>query len=258
MNKENYKKILLILLGLLLGFLFILMLLIIFKDKHKRPDFSGTTTPQPNILPINPIKPNNIKTNFEIKPTLSQGDCFYSSIYRSLRDKNLLKKFSDCINISYENEDNFIQNLRDLIANDESFKKEYSDMFGNIISMKTEKDFDSNFNAILRSMGDTRIVLEQFNNTNKFFSPDLKNCEDSQNCKDFIQEIQKVIRTRGTYVGQIEVYFIINLLKRCGIIANIVITDDKSQEEIKKQILEYSGENKIVIILSGVHYEYAI
>ena len=132
-------------------------------------------------------------------------------------------------------------------------------MFDHIISMKTEKDFDSNFNVILRSMGDTRMVLEQFNNTNKFFSPDPdKKCEDSQNCKDFIQEIQKVIRTRGTYVGQIEVYFIINLLKNCGIIANIVITDDKSQEEIKKQILEYSGENNIVIILSGVHYEYAI
>ena len=93
MNIEKYKKILLILTGILLIILISLLVFNIFKKPIKTPELASTTTYVPQLFPIIPTQ--NLQNI--IKPTLSQGDCFYSGVYRSLKYKNLLKSRYDIV-----------------------------------------------------------------------------------------------------------------------------------------------------------------
>jgi hypothetical protein len=53
-----------------------------------------------------------------VKPTLEQGDCFFSSIYRASKEQGLLNKINNCNpDILISNEDEFITSLRYLVAN---------------------------------------------------------------------------------------------------------------------------------------------
>ena len=250
MNIEKYKKILLILTGILLIILISLLVFNIFKKPIKTPELASTTTYVPQLFPIIPTQ--NLQNI--IKPTLSQGDCFYSGVYRSLKYKNLLNKLCNCQkDIICNSEDNFIKTLRNLMGINKKFIDDYLGLFYNIISMKSEPDFQNNFNLILNNLGDTRNVLLSFNNTNKFEPND-------QNSKEFITEIQKIVGTRKSFAGELEVLFVKNLLKDCGITINIVILDGKTDEKILKEIKvkenEENKENSIILVLSGVHYQY--
>jgi hypothetical protein len=62
------------------------------------------------------------KKNYTKGSTLSDGDCFFSGVYRAARDysspdsKNLLPIFQSCLGINIANENTFINSLREYIA----------------------------------------------------------------------------------------------------------------------------------------------
>jgi hypothetical protein len=242
-NTKKYTNILLIIIGSIIFILLCFSIYNIFKNVPYIPQ-NVSTTPFPKIFPIIPIENENL-----IKPTLAQGDCFYSAIYRSLRDKNLLQNFCNCLkNIKCVSEADFIQSFRNFIANDKKLVEEYINIFYSIISEKsTDENFESNFNEIVKSLGDTRNVFINFNKENKFFP---------QNSQNFITDIQNIIKKRQTFVGQTEVTITKKLLENCNIPLIIIITDDKSNEQIFKEIKENNSNNKVLVVLSGTHYEY--
>lgn len=245
-NIQKYRKFLLLIFGIIILLLLCIFIYNIFKKSINIPESSTTTTNFPKILPIIPIE-NLINI---IKPTLAQGDCFYSAIYRSLKDKNLLQKFCSCLDneIQCNSEDDFIQSLRNFMSNYSNFEENYMGIFYNILDMKsTDVTFEDDFKAIINYLGDTRNVLKKYNDENKFVK---------QNINNFITDIKNVIKTRGTYVGEIEVTFVRDILEKCDISLNIIVKTDKSDKEILSEIKEKNSDKNITVILDNNHYEY--
>jgi hypothetical protein len=245
-NIQKYRKFLLLIFGIIILLLLCIFIYNIFKKSINIPESSTTTTNFPKILPI---IPNENLINI-IKPTLAQGDCFYSAIYRSLKDKNLLQKFCSCLDneIQCNSEDDFIQSLRNFMSNYSNFEENYMGIFYNILDMKsTDVTFEDDFKAIINYLGDTRNVLKKYNDENKFVK---------QNINNFITDIKNVIKTRGTYVGEIEVTFVRDILEKCDISLNIIVKTDKSDKEILSEIKEKNSDKNITVILDNNHYEY--
>lgn len=245
-NIQKYRKFLLLIFGIIILLLLCIFIYNIFKQPLNIPEGLTTTTNFPKILPI---IPNENLINI-IKPTLAQGDCFYSAIYRSLKDKNLLQKFCSCLDneIQCNSEDVFIQSLRNFMSNYTNFEENYMGIFYNILDMKsTDVTFEDDFKAIINYLGDTRNVLKKYNDENKFVK---------QNINNFITDIKNVVKTRGTYVGEIEVTFVRDILKKCDISLNIIVKTDKSDQEILSEIKEKNSDKNITVILDNNHYEY--
>jgi hypothetical protein len=259
-NTQNYRKISLIVLGILIFTLIIIFVYNVFKNSKRNPE-SSTTTYFPKILPINPTE--NIENI--IKPTLAQGDCFYSAIYRSLKDKNLLTNFCNCVNkgnnennnsIDCNNEGSFIQSFRNFLADNENFKESYMGLFSQLSNMKEEdKNFNDDFPLIIKELNEQiKKILNDYNNENKFVN---------SNTTKFIKDIMNIIKTRGTYVGEFEVSFTGNILQQCEIPLNIISkkkndTDYKTDEEILKEIKEQNSDKNVTVILDNDHYEYIV
>lgn len=253
-NIQNYRKISLLVFGIVI--LVLIIILIYNISKNSRIPKTSTTTQFPQILLINPIE------NLEnvIKPTLSQGDCFYSAIYRSLRDKNLLLKFCNDINkynkypIECKSEGDFIQSFRNFLANNINFQESYIGLFLQIIIMKNEDpNFKDDFDLMIQYLNvSIQNLLREYNDDNKFVQSNQSN---------FIKDIMSIIKTRGTYVGEFEVSFTGNILEKYGIQLNIIMkkkndTDYKTDQEILQEIKDQNSDKNITLILDNDHYEY--
>lgn len=182
------------------------------------------------------ILAEKIKNQHKIKPTLANGNCFYSAIYRSLRDKDLLKKFYKCIpELDSKKENEFIKKARIYISEKNSLKKDYKNLFDNIKQeLKRDPDYKLTLKEIIKSFGDSRSVIKIYIKENKFEN-DYKN--------EFIEDIQDVVKKDKTYVGEIEVLNFIKSLEKCNI---NVYTDKKANV----------GDNSINLIVRYEHWEY--
>ena len=192
-------------------------------------------------------KSNKIK----VKKTLSNGNCFYSAIYRSLKDKNLLETLYDCINdLRSTTENTFIENFRNYLSNNREIDTQYKQLFDNIeYNLRVDKDYKKTINAILKDMGDGRKVIKRFLKDDKF-----KN----QYRNEFINEIKENIRKDKTYVGEFEVVSSSNILKnKCSI--NI---ERFTNFKAAKSHIEKDSENKknksiyLIIYQDNEHWEY--
>jgi hypothetical protein len=187
----------------------------------------------------------------KVKKTLSNGNCFYSAIYRSLKDKNLLERLYDCINdLRSTTENTFIENFRNYLSNNKEIESQYKQLFDNIeYNLRVDKDYKKTINTILKDMGDGRKVIKRFLKNDKF-----KN----QYRNEFINEIKENIRKNKTYVGEFEVISSSNILKnKCSI--NIErFTNSKNA----KSKIENDSENKknktiyLIIHQDNEHWEY--
>ena len=192
-------------------------------------------------------KSNKIK----VKKTLSNGNCFYSAIYRALKDKNLLEHLYECINdLRSTTENTFIENFRNYLSNNKEIESQYKQLFDNIeYNLRVDKDYKKTINTILKDMGDGRKVIKRFLKNDKF-----KN----QYRNEFINEIKENIRKNKTYVGEFEVISSSNILKnKCSI--NIErFTNSKNA----KSKIENDSENKknksiyLIIHQDNEHWEY--
>ena len=189
-------------------------------------------------------------TKYTAKTTLADGNCLFSSIFRSLKDKNLLEKFCKCIkDIDCTNEKKFISTFRMFITEkDHSISLRYIDIFNNMIKNFKEPNFEENFKEIIKYFGDTRTVLIKFNKENKF---------EDKYLKEFISEIENVIVKNKTYVGEIELFEISKMIKRCDI-GFIYDTNLKNFIKFIKKQNKNEINNSLYLILNQEkeHWEY--
>lgn len=231
---------------LTISFILLILLVVSFvyndKSNTKSDSNDSNTVPQDNELP----------EKYKIKPTLADGNCFYSAIYRSLNSKNKIFNFCDeCINTTYESklncstEENFIRSIRNLLINNTDYIDEYKRIFNSMIDNFKDPSYINTFEQILKDMGDIRNVLIKYQKEGKF-SP--------ENLGQFIEDIKKVTNTYGSWVGQVEVKMIQKLLSDCGLDTIIFV----GMNSLKKYISEKheDDKDKILLLLTGNHYEY--
>jgi hypothetical protein len=132
------------------------------------------------------------------KPTLSTGDCFYSSIYRSLREQNLLQTFNRCYPfVIIDDEREFIQSIRRLIA--ENGKGVMREIY---TYLQTIKDDRGVYRQVLSAQGQWFA---------RAFATGLPTYE------KFEEKVKAGIQKMTNWAAEIEVTIAANLLDACGI-----------------------------------------
>ena len=196
-------------------------------------------------------KSEKLSEKIKIKKTLSNGNCFYSAIYRSLTDKNLLETLYDCINdLRSTNEIIFIEKFRNYLSNYKDIDVQYKQLFDNIeYNLRMDKDYKKTINIILKDMGDSRKIIKKFLKDDKF---------QNRNKNEFINKIKENIKKDKTYVGEFEVISASNILKNnCDIIVekftNLknAINNIKNDSDSKRHKSIY-----LIIDQESEHWEY--
>lgn len=188
---------------------------------------------------------NGSKLEIKFKTTLQNGNCFFSSIYRSLINKNLLKKTYRCIpELKSSSERNFIKRLKYFISDriDNNIKE--------LFNYYTISKFDlSTFKEVTKYLGSISIILRKYYIENKFIS-EFEN--------KFVEEIKNTIKTDKNWVGQLEVEYVYNLFKNnCDIDIKLYNTITSSINDIKKNIFNKSFSNTIYLLnLKEKHWIY--
>ena len=170
------------------------------------------------------IKIRKPRISLRIKKTLDDGNCFFSSIYRSLKNKNLLDVFYNCLpELQSRDEATFIKKLRKLVA--ENSVDNITEMFTHFSNIELDED---TFNEISESLGGISEILEEFFNDEKF-KPKYKGT--------FIEKVQDSIKTDKNWVSELEVTSFQNILKTlCNEIGlKIFNTYEKAVTDIKHE-----------------------
>jgi len=142
-----------------------------------------------------------------IKSTRADGDCFYSAIFRALKERpdDLLEKVADCLKISSEDETAFIKSFRKIVAEEIRDPTGSSQLYDNLI-------------AYSPTLYEETVTAEQ-GWFRKYFSTQEKLT--AAGADGFRETAAQEVIRRGTYVGQFEVRIVSDKLKACGIFLNI-------------------------------------
>ena len=178
-------------------------------------------------------------TKIRQKPTLQDGNCFYSAIYRSLLEKDLIDEFAAKLKLNLDNESSFILSLRYFLSTHPLFIRNYQDLFYNMVLNFQDKEFLETFKYILFDFADTRYVLVKFYKENKFKNEYLN---------EFIEDIQKIIQTDGTFVGEIEVNTLLSILKES-------LNEESSKINSKIDVMLFNNEEKAILFAINKSYE---
>lgn len=178
-----------------------------------------------------------------INNTLAQGDCFYSSLYRASKERDLLSSISANLGVVTSTESKFIQSFRNLIAEEVQA--------GRLPSSKNQHGIKEDTYDILSGMGDSLGAAIAYGNVFpdwfvKSFSAGVGSREHFQNT------FAKYARRRKQYVSEIEVDIAKKLLKgRCGILLEITGKIEAILEKHKENMPLLTFYNAY-----GGHYEY--
>jgi hypothetical protein len=139
------------------------------------------------------------------KSTLAQGDCFYSSIYRSSGEGGLLAKIQDCLGIQVDTEDNFIEDFRGVVAS--------KIMAGDLPSEEGADMFDVLVGQIRDNLW-KEVIRAYPTWFQKAFGAGLPRKE------RFLEKLAGLASTRQNDVSEIEVRIVEKILLECGIKVN--------------------------------------
>jgi hypothetical protein len=168
-----------------------------------------------------------------IAKTLTNGDCFFSAIFRALQERDgLLHKVSACLSLDETSETNFIKSFRHKIADIVLLGKQVS--FNYLISL--------NVNTYQE-----RIRMYP----NWFINEFGKSGEKLGTSNSFYERLAQHIRTPGEWVSEIEVKFVQDMLGQCDIELN-----PKSINEMYKN--KKAGTKDVIHLYNPdeQHYEY--
>ncbi len=195
------------------------------------------------------------------KPTLATGDCFYSAIYRSAKERGYLDDLEECLELDISDEKAFVQSLRNLIA-DEIINDR-------LPGTQTREGFLDTYDFLVQNYADNpqqyKVIIEGFPYwfQKKFAAgPGEK--------KKFLSEYASHTMTMTEWIGEIEFKIGERLLKSyCGIeIQNHYVSNDynnSSNNDSNSNVEEKKIElPKIVngvpvfhlVNLGEAHYEY--
>jgi hypothetical protein len=182
---------------------------------------------------------------FEIKSTLDDGNCFYSSIYRALKNKSLLRRLINCYDsLESSNEREFIKKLRELVA--KSGKRSIRNMFQHF----SIENFSKNtFKQVIKYIGGISTVLRQYYDENKF-QPEYE--------EEFIEDIQKIIRKNKSWAGNLEVDQTEDILNPCGIYLYKFNTKNTGLNKINNDYINNPNYTMSLYLINDgeVHWEY--
>jgi len=187
------------------------------------------------------------RENVHIATTLGDGNCFFSAVFRALRERDgFLEKLKECypeLNITEERP--FIRTLRNAVARRvdfETFFNFYRDLYTNDRATLEEQLSDEH-----------GFDPEQIDIIRKYLATDEPDRERFEN------EYRKYIRTDTNYASDIEFDGTKNLLRACDI---EIITHSESRRKAPS-VLSKTVHGVPVIHLynagnngEGVHYEY--
>jgi len=178
-----------------------------------------------------------------INDTLAQGDCFYSSLYRASKERDLLPTIATNLGIQTATEVKFIQSFRNLIADEVQA--------GRLPSSTNQYGVKEDTYDILAGMGNSLGAAIAFGNV----FPDWFVASFSAGVGSrahFQKTFAKYARQRKQYVSEIEVDIAKKLLKsRCDILLEITGKTEAIIEKHKENMPLLTFYNAY-----GGHYEY--
>ena len=179
------------------------------------------------------------------KPTLAQGDCFFSAIYRASKEQGLLQKINECSehDILVTNEDNFITSLRNLVGrnSDDAIRSLYD-----FLLMLYNSNNQNSKNALKVQMEEPERFDEWHKKLMRKYvlnaRPDFDN---------FLREFKNGIKTRRRYVCDIEILITKDIFEQCGIIID-------SYSEMQNKLVKRKRGMDVINLYNcgGAHFEY--
>ena len=181
-----------------------------------------------------------------IEGTLTNGDCFFSAIYRAADEQNLLNNLKECHDdLNITNETEFIQSLRNMVSenSESSVRFLYDTLRGyftannnNINSVQTLIDImgdDQGFDAWHKTLINKYVLTNP------------------PNLKKFIEKFKEGLKQKGHYSADVEINIVKELFEPCNI--RIVSHSLKKFNLLKKE-----GGNDIIHISNngGGHFEF--
>ena len=181
-----------------------------------------------------------------IRPTLSQGDCFYSSIFRSLQERDgLLEKIGTCLTLNTENETIFIQSLRNKIAE--------RVVSGNLPFSNQANGRLDMYDSLVQYTNNAQTYTQITKGFPKWFKMEFGEHGENLGVREsFCQRLALHIRTSGEWVGEIEVQITKEELERCN------VTIDIRRSNAEEKLYKTRGGNDVIYLYnpSELHYEY--
>ena len=216
-----------------------------FLTRKTRSIKSTTSTPryveEPNV--------EEPQRKCQIGKSLSQGDCFYSSIYRSLDNQNMLENVCKKLNINCNEEYSFIQEFRKLVAESEEIQNYYEEMFDEVLR---DPDYIEGLRSVLDSLGDPmQIFIENVNYIRQSDRPENSGYRDN-----VLEKIKDEIKKERSYAGEIEINVTKKILEDTEI--QLIIIDELAKQNDEKFVdCDPNLENTIQLSYNGYnHYEY--
>jgi hypothetical protein len=196
-------------------------------------------------IPLQPIPLVDGTFPVILRHTLSQGDCFFSALYRSLHERDgLLEKIGECISLTIENESSFIQAFRDKIADIVvSGHLPYSNEKNGRLDM---------YDSLVQYTTNTETYEEITRGFPEWFQIEFGEHGENLGVREsFCQRLASHIRTSGEWVGEIEVRIVMEELEKCDVLIEI-----RSNNE--ENLYKTSGEKDVIHLYnpSELHYEY--
>jgi len=183
----------------------------------------------------------------QIGETLTDGNCFYSAVYRALKERGLLAKAKECheiLNISGSEKD-FIISLRKLVADNANFDDMYNLLEG------LHKATNQNSKDFLKEWMEDASGLDP--KQKKIIKKYI--LARTPNKAKFEEEYRAYINTYTTFASDIEFYTVKSIFDLCGItIESLNQKKDSLPAEKDGQPIIYlfnAGNRK-----GGIHYEY--
>ena len=181
-----------------------------------------------------------VSRNFKIKDTIDDGNCFYSSVYRSLSYSKLLNDVYECFpQLKSKTEKEFIKKLRYIIA--ENSNDDIINMFNNFININLDEE---TFNEIIEYLGCISNVLKEFYETNKF---------ETKYEVEFIEKVKNSIKKDKNWTGEIDVNNLIRIFKeQC----NINVKTYNNYKNLLKDIKSKNEKTIYLLNMNETHWVY--
>ncbi len=196
------------------------------------------------------------------KPTLVTGDCFYSAIYRSAKERGYLDELEECLELDITDEKKFIQSLRNLIA-DEIISDR-------LPGTQTREGFLDTYDFLIQNYAEDpkmyKIIIQGFP---YWFQKQFKDGPGEK--QKFLNEYASHTMTMTEWIGEIEFKIAQRLFKSyCGIeLQSHYVSNDYNNSSNENDSDSNTEEKRIELpkIVNGVpvfhlvnlgeaHYEY--
>lgn len=183
-----------------------------------------------------------------VKPTLTNGDCFFSSVFRAASEQGLLQRINDSLpSIDISNEENFIRTFRILLA--ENVDQSLDHLIGTLRELYLTKN--ANSTNTLRDIMSADDTFDRWHKAliNKYILVPRPNVD------KFKAEFKAGLLKKGSYVCDIEIYTLRGLLETAG----IAIRSSKIVfRTLPRHLVNDGVEQDIIHVYNpaGLHYEF--